>query len=57
MLTFEATIFHSSFGIAFNIHYNEDAVCYISDGYESILVKKMLDYINNLFDNNLVVMF
>ena len=50
MLSFEARHVPLSVGIASNIPGLEVAVCYISDGNESNLVKKMVDYLNKLSD-------
>ena len=50
MLSFEARHVPLSVGITSNIPGYEEAVCYISDGNESDLVKKMVDYLNKLSD-------
>ena len=50
MLLFEARHVPLSGGIASNIPGYEEAVCCISDGNESDLVKKMVDYLNKLSD-------
>ena len=43
-------------GIVYNILWNEEAVCYISDGDESGLVKSIVDYLNNLSDSGLEIL-
>ena len=50
MVSFEARHVPISVGIASNIPGYEEAVCYISDGNEGNLVKKMVDYLNKLSD-------
>ena len=50
MLSFAARHVPLSVGIASNISGYEEAVCYISDGDESDLVKKMVGYLNKLAD-------
>ena len=50
MLSFEPRHVPLSVGIASNILGYEKAICYISDGDDSNLVKMMVDYLNCLSD-------
>ena len=43
-------------GIVFNIRGNEEAVCYISDGDESGLIKNIVDYLDSLSGSALEIL-